>query len=94
MSEWLDIASAPKDGTWLWLYCPGIENDRDYEAESAPPMTMGRFAARDMAEPAWVSTETQTEFWDYGGATGAGCCIELREICPTHWMPLPPPPVT
>ena len=90
MTEWRSIESAPKDGSWLLLYAPGIE--RDYDAENAPQITVGTWNSQTYSEPVWLSAETEAEFWDYGGYTGAGMSVHLREIQPTHWMPCPDAP--
>lgn len=89
---WLDILSAPKDGTHILLYAP----PREFRGEPvAERLTYGYWDAPehgaylgdcggecrcseydDAPEPYWFS--------DDGGFT--------EEHPPTHWRPLPPPP--
>lgn len=65
MSEWMDISTAPKDGTPM-LFCNWCGS------QDTLPITSG-FWSRVAEE--WYSE------------------ISAQRIRPTHWMPLPPPPV-
>ena len=90
--QWQDISTAPKDGTWLLLFCPSGIDDRSYECSDAPNITIGRFGPADMQGAAWMSVEHHYEFWDYGGMTGAGTADYLVIVEPTKWQPLPKAP--
>jgi hypothetical protein len=82
MADWQPIETAPKDGTEIILYRPSDEH---------------RSAKR------WISwwydkTETQYgrityEVHEWWGGTFLSD-PERRPPEPTHWMPLPEPPVT
>jgi hypothetical protein len=93
--EWKAIESAPRDGTWVLLFCTNIGNDydeRDYDVKNAPLITVGNFDAADRQGAQWLSVETYTEVHDYGGWTGV-CESTYRLVCsPTHWCELPDPP--
>ncbi len=92
MSDWRPIDTAPRDGTWVLLFCPGLSEERDYDARGAPDITVGCWDAQTYSSPTWLSAETVAEFWDYGGETGAGQSISLRVVSPTRWLPLPASP--
>ena len=91
MSEWRDIASAPKDGTVVLLYCPEGVDRSEYEWRDLH-FTMGYYSAGGRHVPGrWLSTETITSVHDYGGMTGACSETEVIKVKPTHWKPLDPP---
>lgn len=72
---WADIASAPKDGTWVML--KGGEMDISWDGDTTPPAVVGQWVEDDMlAQKRW-----QFAWFD------AGFYGEYRN--PTHWMPLP-----
>lgn len=92
MSEWQDIATAPKDGTDVLLFAPSYT----FRGEPTPArVTVGHWSTEEECrvqigdcggvcrcpeyeynDPIWMS-------WDGGF---------LAELPPTHWMPLPEPP--
>lgn len=81
MSEWLDIETAPRDGTWILLI--GGRTDEDfysdqYANESNRPVTARWFNEGQPDEDWGVS------FWDGDWRT--------YYKNPTHWQPLPEPP--
>lgn len=81
MTDWQPIETAPKDGTPI-LVCGG----RDECAEE----TTDKVAAILMLSPARVA-------WVRAGwlITLAECgCVSVRYKAPTHWQPLPLPPLT
>ena len=80
MSEWQDIATAPKDGTFVLLHVPnGLESGA---------VTVGAY---------WKETDREKNgrfmvgHWD--GWLGMDADIGSSWCEPTHWMPLPEPPV-
>jgi len=82
-SPWRDIESAPKDGTWIFIY-----RDNWHGAIKAK---WGEIDGVDELFTGWVF---QDEFLCIGCAEG---CLGYNEdiedgYMPTHWMPLPEPP--
>lgn len=86
MSEWRDIASAPRDGTPLLLYCHGgIDIDPFYRPKGM---------SSDIVVGLW---EVDADCPDGGRwSSDVGDIGEQLSppINPTHWMPLPSPPET
>ena len=75
--EWMEIDSAPKDGTEFqaWIKSEYREDDFGFWEPRC------RFN-EDGALGIWRRVDYDGEGWDYG-------LIHLRA---THWMPLPQPP--
>jgi hypothetical protein len=75
--EWQPIETAPKDGTWILLYCSqqkvAISGMWHVEPDLFTP---------DVHEPGWSDWVSDNDYimWDSG-------------YSPTHWMPLPEPPM-
>lgn len=77
--EWLPIATAPKDGTWL-LLCGGSTDEYRYDVPTDPPDSFRTVTAFWESESGgWAIS-----FWDGGWRT--------YYDDPTHWMPLPQAP--
>lgn len=80
--EWQPIETAPKDGTWILVYCD--DPDDMYEAlddsfENRP------VSAQWTTNLNGLTVEGHWQFaWFDGGYYG--------DCKPTHWMPLPEPP--
>lgn len=92
MTNWQPMETAPKNGTWVLLWCPGASKARDYDAQSCPDLVIGNFSPDIYAEPAWRSCEVDVELHDYGGMTGVSESSERRQVYPIAWMPQPAPP--
>lgn len=89
--KWMDIVTAPMDGTEILLYAPAcvyggapVEARITYGKWLAPSDTP-RIKYQDGFAPdlEWDEFDAHWVSWD-GGFT--------PEHSPTHWMPLPPPP--
>lgn len=80
MNTWQPIDTAPKDGTDI-LLCKAIDADgKPIDADA-----FGLFVQR----ASWWSDED-------GGAWVVYCSMVQEPILffrPTHWMPIPPPPI-
>jgi Protein of unknown function (DUF551) len=76
MSEWQDIESAPKDGSYMLMYFPEV----GYRSES---IRVGFFDADKYAK------KPKPYFRGIGNPLGVKY---ERDNQPTHWMPLPKPP--
>ncbi len=91
MSEWQDIATAPKDGTEVLLSTPGgtaigIWEDLGPDHPDQPGHDPGWYAMGYRCDPVmWGRTEAH-------GFRGPGFLYEESNQ-PTHWQPLPQPPV-
>jgi hypothetical protein len=79
MNNWNPIETAPKDGTVILGYFPGFK--------------------KSVRETHWIESETR-EYgkitrsyaeWYTGAMTGFSSAPEPQ---PTHWMPIPEPPIT
>lgn len=70
LTAWRDIASAPKDGTYVLLFFPGPLMDME-----SPGLAVGRY----YTDSGWWVTA----IWASGHPVKQ----------PTHWQPLPEPPV-
>jgi len=87
MSEWKDISTAPKDGTWIQARIPGYGSDNIiawrgwYVTDEDDEVCAWTFMTEQEPPDCWTD----------------GVCWKVNEdgkasVQPTHWMPLPPPP--
>ena len=96
MADWQTMATAPRDGSILLLYCPyGIER-LFASPESASCYCLGFHGDNGSllhTGDDWQSVESREEIWGYGSEyTGAMTETATVPCNPTHWIPLPPPP--
>jgi hypothetical protein len=82
MSEWQPIETAPKDGTWVLLSGGGI--DYGWGGGTIPTAVVGQYTD-------YLNGGTKKPHWQFAWYDG-GYYGEYLE--PTHWMPLPAPPVS
>lgn len=81
MSEWMPIETAPKDGTWILL--TGGDIWKGWDGDTQPDAVVGQYTESRNFSP----SEGHWQFaWYDGGFYG-------EYIDPTHWMPLPAPPL-
>lgn len=79
MNDWQDIETAPKDGTPI-LLCGGADDNADYSKEKYDTFTHSPCRAM------WYG-----DSWLMAWAEAACVCVFYED--PTHWMPLPKPPL-
>ncbi len=83
MQTWQPIETAPKDGTDILVMCdiwPGTKSGRAEECDSINTYVAGWWEDDEGGGGAWIC---------YMAATlNPECPVE-----PTHWMPLPLPPM-
>lgn len=75
-ANWQPIETAPKDGTAVILWVPGV-----YQC-----VRIGSFRSDDFREkdgPLWLENDHDDFSTGYASTP----------LCPTHWMPLPSPPI-
>lgn len=78
MSEWQPINTAPKDGTWIWVFTEPYQD--------GCPQQSARWIREETEYWEQVSEnrkERRVEVSGYWYGCGGW---------PTHWMPLPKPP--
>lgn len=80
-SEWRDISNAPRDGSWVLLFCDFHDGGKE--------MRVARWVADH--RPA---TRREKPYGPFVWATqdGPPNLGTIAERVPTHWMPLPAPP--
>lgn len=84
--SWQPIASAPKDGSPMLMYCPELNRRVD------PPELAANTIIGFWLDASWRSIECE-DFGCMGSSqTGWMSSMEWIEINPTHWMPIPEPP--
>lgn len=92
MSQWQDISTAPKDGTYIQLWRGPVKGFGSWE-----PLVYGRWFEFEDDYASWAWPEgTFDLFTDEGRhdadyAIGEGDCWDDDKNF-THWMPLPSPP--
>lgn len=90
---WQDISTAPKDGTVVLLFCP----QGDGRPGSTFRVTVGNWEEhpggtvvyRDM-DGRYIDQD-DSDYWEGWVSFDGGFSEET--MMPTHWMPLPSPPV-
>jgi hypothetical protein len=83
---WQLIETAPKDGTHVLLYIPNIESAQVH---------IGWFVEEETKCYGKVVHKTSEWRWKDGFMSGLFSEVSglFSEGAPTHWMPLPEPPV-
>lgn len=86
MMEWMDIASAPRDGTWILVTGGDTGEGEDYvEAEGCKRPVVAFYDP-----PQWMPDDDEHyPVWSYAAWD---CAWRSGYSHPTHWMPLPPAP--
>lgn len=80
MSDWLAIDTAPKDGTWIWVY------GERFMDEEMPPYGLTRWVLETNQYWEMVST-TRKELVTVDASHWDSWC----GVSPTHWRLLAPP---
>jgi len=78
---WQPIETAPKDGTWVLLRSGDI--DYGWDGDTKPPAVVGQYVVSE--DPEEASGGWQFAWYDSG--------VYGEYDNPTHWMPLPAPPI-
>lgn len=86
MSEWQDISTAPRDGSAVILCC-AIDGDGEPINWLEDISTAGVFVQ--------IASWSALECWGHGSWVVYCSLVQDPELhfIPTHWMPLPAPPV-
>jgi hypothetical protein len=79
---WQPIETAPKDGTRIWIFTPGYTQENGYRHE--PFMLTAWWDENEGEDGALVAPLSD----------GFEVAVTYHFASPTHWMPLPPPPVS
>lgn len=85
MTDWKPIETAPRDGSEVLLFEPGMDAAYWMAMETEGftfPANSGRVVGR-FYDNNWVSHAAEAG-WDGS--------VEPAPLRPTHWMPLPSPP--
>lgn len=84
---WQPIETAPKDGTPILGYCPGLSNNREYCQPLKSDFHVVAWGTDMRRDGGWIGDIIYEER-DYYGYNSA----YLSGVNPTHWMPLPKEP--
>ena len=92
--EWQSIETAPRDGSFVLLYCPGLDGF-DQQRDDAPPITIGRWEDRPGE---WLGTGWYAQIGEADGCAGLDghgdeYWLVRSRVSPSAWAPLPVPPV-
>lgn len=87
MSDWRDISTAPKDGTPILIWEPGPHSFGNREKyRRMVPVGEAPAPPQEYDDKRWA-----VGYWRPWGGWGNRNSADVK---PTHWMPLPEPPVT
>ncbi len=84
-SEWMDIETAPRDGTEIIAV---FSNDYGYQER---PTVYGPWTVK-FRDNKWMASWDDARVIESEGYWGTD--YKTTPLDPTHWMPLPPPPET
>jgi hypothetical protein len=84
MTDWQPIETAPKDGTFVMLFVP------NGQLETGPVTIGGYWKAVERSPDGRFKNGEWTRF---SGWLGSDADCHASWCDPTHWMPLPCPPV-
>jgi hypothetical protein len=94
MTDWQPIETAPRDGTALLLFCPGVSSWN--RKSGMPDIVTGLWENHCPVSTDGGPYEMGSWFSDIGdvdqGYESTGAYFEHERLRPTHWMPLPEPP--
>jgi hypothetical protein len=91
MSDWLDIETAPKDGTVVDLWIVGTDNTVDVYSVTARKVQSKPIRHGRTTDWRWQHFPPNEPGWHTRGICGQKISTK---VTPTHWMPLPEPPAT
>ncbi|WP_201838859.1 DUF551 domain-containing protein [Microvirga zambiensis] len=81
--NWQLIETAPKDGTRVLVYLPDGKQAVAWWELEFEPILWDQSREDSKYRSAWTD-----------GTMASWACEEMRELNPTHWMPLPEPPAS
>jgi hypothetical protein len=85
VSEWKPIETAPRDGTEILLFCPGLGS---WQRVLSGEVVVGAWKEHLFSQ-GWYSDSSSSMD---GGYESTGDYIVHDPVVATHWMPLPEPP--
>jgi hypothetical protein len=90
MSEWQDIATAPKDGTIIIFGFVGAPAGTVVHPD-APPL-LHRLAGGSVDVGAWMDDASLNYWGEKGWFASDDDRLTSHPMFPSHWQPLPAPP--